>query len=208
MADETTREFLDRRERELSNQLAAARSHTATIEGELREVKMAKEALGSMPGRVALEGRVTIGGLKARGTLSAHATIAGGLSADPSRYAGMTIKELAIQAIIDGFPNGATMMDIRNFIRDGYGREIPPSSLRPQMHRLKADGILGQDPSTDTWNFQDGKRRQYVLYNHPRSRAAMPELKDEPAELNNAEDLRPFLDQQPDRDGNGEPDKG
>lgn len=72
------------------------------------------------------------------------------------------------------------MMDIRNFIHDAYGVVIVPSSLRPQMHRLKADGILGQDPTTDTWNFRDGKRQIYKMYNHPTSRKAMKELHDEP----------------------------
>jgi len=95
------------------------------------------------------------------------------------RYETMTIKELVIQALIDHFPNGGTMMEIRDFIRLGYGRTIEPSSMRPQMHRLKADGILGQDPSTDTWNFRDGKRQLYAMYNHPTSRAAMKELKDD-----------------------------
>jgi hypothetical protein len=51
--------------------------------------------------------------------------------------------------------------------------------MRPQMHRLKADGILGQDALTDTWDFQDSKRRQYTMYDHPSSRAAMEELKDD-----------------------------
>jgi hypothetical protein len=99
------------------------------------------------------------------------------------KYQRMTHKELVVQALVDHFPDGGTMMQIRDFIRLGYGRTIEPSSMRPQMHRLKADGILGQDPSTDTWNFQDGKRRLYAMYDHPTSRAAMTELQDEPVVL-------------------------
>lgn len=96
-----------------------------------------------------------------------------------AKYQKMTIKELAIQALLDHFPNGGTLADIRDFIRDGYGRIIEPSSFRPQMHRLKQDGILGQDPSTDTWNFRDKKRSLYAMYSHPASRAAMKELQDD-----------------------------
>lgn len=101
------------------------------------------------------------------------------MSTAQAKYEKMTIKELAIQALLDQFPNGGTLADIRDFIRDGYGRTIEPSSFRPQMHRLKQDGILGQDPSTDTWNFRDKKRSLYAMYNHPTSRAAMKELKDD-----------------------------
>jgi hypothetical protein len=36
----------------------------------------------------------------------------------------MTIKELVIQALIDHFPKGGTMMEIRDFIRLGYGKTI------------------------------------------------------------------------------------
>jgi len=99
--------------------------------------------------------------------------------APSQKYVNMTIKELVIQALIDHFPKGGTMMEIRDFIRLGYGKTIEPSSMRPQMHRLKADGILGQDALTDTWDFQDSKRRQYTMYDHPSSRAAMEELKDD-----------------------------
>ena len=100
----------------------------------------------------------------------------------------MTIKELVIQALLDHFPNGGSSQDIRDFIRDAYRRVIPPSSLRPQLHRLKVDQILGQDPSTDTWNFQDGKRKAlYAMYDHPTSRRAMRELQDEPV----ADDANP-----------------
>src|SRR5205807_5350620 len=89
------------------------------------------------------------------------------------RYQTMTQKELVVQAILDNFKNGGTAAEIRDFIRDAYGIVIAPSSLRPQMHRLKADGVLTHDPSTDTWNLVPDKRVGYALYDHPTSRAAM-----------------------------------
>jgi hypothetical protein len=106
---------------------------------------------------------------------------------DP-KYAKMTIKELVIQALIDHFPNGGTLTEIRNFIQLGYGRAIEPASLRPQMHRLKADEILFQ--VGDVWNLNTAKRQIYMRYDHPTSRAAMKELKDEPEQRNYAQELR------------------
>lgn len=114
------------------------------------------------------------------------------------KFANMTIKELIIQALIDHFPNGGTLAQIRDFIRDGYGRQIEAASLRPQAHRLKADGVLGQDPTTDTWNFIDGKRQIYRMYNHPTSRKAMKELQDDANAA--AEELR-AKEREPDRGG-------
>ena len=93
-------------------------------------------------------------------------------------YGSKTIKELTIQALLDHFPNGGSAVAIRDFIRDAYSRTIEPSSLRAQMHRLKADSILGHDPSTDTWNFRDGKRALYGTY--PTPRKLMKELQDGP----------------------------
>jgi hypothetical protein len=115
-----------------------------------------------------------------------------------SKYLSMTIKELVIQALIDHFPRGGTLSEIREFIREGYGREIEAASMRPQVHRLKADGILGQAPATDTWNFRDGKRSIYAMYDHPTSRKAMKELQDDANAT--AEELR-MKERQPDRGG-------
>jgi hypothetical protein len=88
----------------------------------------------------------------------------------------LTIKELVIRALIDNFPDGGTTVDIRDFIQDAYGRDIMPSSLRPQLHRLKTDEVLGHEQSTDTWNFRDGKRQQYMMMQWPSS--AIKELRD------------------------------
>jgi hypothetical protein len=101
---------------------------------------------------------------------------------DPrSKYERMTIKELVIQSLIDHFPEGAKVGDIRKFIKEGYGRDVDQGSLRPQMHRLKADGVLEQDSvNGEIWNLIPRKRLAYAMYDHPTSRAAMKELQDEP----------------------------
>lgn len=175
MADETAYALLQWRKRELTAQIAAIKGQLAPKEAELVQIEKALTILEPPPDYVSPEAALKSFLDNTSGAADAKRSI------DP-KYANMTIKELVIQALIDHFPKGGTMMEIRDFIRLGYGRTIEPSSLRPQMHRLKAAGILGQDPSTDTWNFRDGKRSLYAMYDHPTSRAAMKELKDDPPE--------------------------
>jgi hypothetical protein len=57
------------------------------------------------------------------------------LSVPDPKFARMTIKELVIQALIDHFPNGGTLTQIRDFIRDGYGRVIEPSRVDSNVGR-------------------------------------------------------------------------
>jgi len=161
--DETVFVFLNRREQELTHQIAALRGQIEAKENELSYVKKAKAATAISVGI----NRQNEPSIRTSGEMAS------------GKYETMTIKQLVVQALLDHFPNGGTLAQIRDFMRDGYGRQIEPSSLRPQMHRLKADGVLGQDPSTDTWNFQDGKRPLYARYDHPTSRTAMKELQDD-----------------------------
>jgi hypothetical protein len=158
MSSETLREFIERREKELRHHEAALEAQLSIIKAELQELAVAKSGVGDA--QFAREEKEIF----TYAVMDPHATI----------------KELAIQALLDRFPKGAMLNTIRDFIRDAYGRSIAPSSLRTQMHRLKEAGIIGQEPSTDTWNFQDGKRRLYAMYNHPSSRRAMRELRDDP----------------------------
>jgi hypothetical protein len=158
MSDETIRDFIERREMELQRQIGALKAKLAATTAELDELLVVRNNLGEANARREEE------------EIFAFAMAPG-----------TTIKEMVVQALLDRFPKGATLLDIRDFIHVAYGRDITPSSLRTQMHRLKTDQVLGHDPSTDTWDFRDGKRRLYAMYNHPASRNAMRELKDEPS---------------------------
>jgi hypothetical protein len=215
-ANETLEQFLDRREKELLARVSVLRGQLFPAEAELAQIQQMKaaigagdsasanfllpqrshnspleQALGVVPPAADLSGLSALSNLNSLSPLSLG--VAPGVVGSPlftvnPRFATATIKELIIQALLDGFPNGATMMEIRDFIRAGYGREIQPSSLRPQMHRLKTDSVLGQDPSTDTWNFIDVRKRQlYAMYDHPTSRRAMRELQDEPGDESRGE---------------------
>jgi hypothetical protein len=198
MAEETTQQFLARRERELIAQISALRGQLAPKEAELAQIQRMKASLTLAGGNSAASAKAlanVIGDSMDTNALNALAALGPPPSVlSPSvlsqchnpllqviaPYPDKTIKELVVQALLDHFPDGGTAADIRNFIRDAYGRTIEPSSLRPQMHRLKTDEILRHEPSTDTWNFRDGKRALYARYDHPTSRKAMRELQDEP----------------------------
>jgi len=214
MAEETTAQFLNRREKELLAQISALRGQLGPKEAELAQITRMKASLtilgGNTSPRNALlvespkdppggplalwdtnllgpiaDSLVNVDSQYSKMSKEVAARIAAMLNAQPSTaqafYAAMTIKEVVIQALLDHFPNGGTAAEIRDFIRNAYGRVVAPSSLRPQMHRLKADSILEHDPSTDTWNLNSRKRQLYATYDHPTSRRAMKELQDDPS---------------------------
>jgi hypothetical protein len=177
MSNETVREFIERRDKELRHQMAALDAQISARKTELEELAFVKAKLDEVEFE-RQEKEIFDYAMEDLPNAAVTADLA----------TGKTIKDLVVQALLDHFPNGGTLIDIRDFIQDAYGRDIMPSSLRPQMHRLKTDGILGQEPSTDTWNFQDGKRRLFARYSHPSSRRAMKELRDEASSENPSED--------------------
>ncbi len=69
-----------------------------------------------------------------------------------------SIRSLIIQAMLakpQFLANGATAPELREFIRDAYGREIERTSLSPQLSRLKDDGLLAL--TTDgVWRLTNG----------------------------------------------------
>lgn len=193
--DESLYAFVTRREQELTHQLSAlqsqlqlVRSHIAQKEDELAEVRRIRSARLAIAQGKASPDEPTL-----------HVVINRQFkNLGPERYAQMTIKELVVQALIDHFPEGATLAGIRDFIRDAYARTIQSSSLRPQMHRLKASNVLVQDDSSDLWNLRPEKRFEYALFDHPTSRADMKELQDdvmeELTEESSDEEIAKFLE--------------
>jgi hypothetical protein len=195
MENETTRDFLDRRERELTQQVSALQGQVSALQGqiedrkaEIEDIQRARAALGprvheiaaSFHGSGALNADVVVRSIADRQQQQV-AAMASGITEPvlPRHYDMMTIKELAVQALLDHFRKGGTAAEIRDFIKNAYGRTIEPSSLRPQLHRLKSDNVLVHDPAFDNWNLTVEKRRLYLQYNHPSSRKGMKELRDE-----------------------------
>jgi hypothetical protein len=182
MTDETLHSFLARRERELAAQISALRGQAEEIQRQIATKTNEQSDIAGVKAGLRLRGSksdLDIVGRAFESFVGRQATTDAMPAKVAERFAAMTIKELVIQALLDHFPNGGTAAEIRDFIRDAYARVIPPSSLRPQMSRLKADGVLGQEPSTDVWNLQDDKRVIYAMYDHPSSRAEMKELQDD-----------------------------
>jgi molybdopterin-guanine dinucleotide biosynthesis protein A len=203
MAEENLYEFLVRRERELEHQISALRGQIELMRGNLAQRELELEQIknfraakpspvgGALPAFPQTNSNAIFGiavdvpalaAMAAQNATVSFETLNALKAAETAHYQKMTIKELVIQALIDHFPNGGTANNIRDFIHNGYGRTIEPGSLRPQMHRLKADMILTLD-ANDIWNLDPRKRVLYGMYNHPTSRAAMKELQtDEPDE--------------------------
>lgn len=195
MAEETTTQFLQRRRAELSAQISALKGQLSPKEFELAQIDKMLVVLGLGSAGNALTGHFGSGlrpfldnpGANALMIDSALSASAADFMApvgdviDPTdRYSKMTIKQLVVQAFLDAFPHAATTQELRNFIHSGYGREIEQSSLRPQLHRLKADLVLLFDGNLQAWKLNPEKRKIYTLYDHSRSREAMKELQDEP----------------------------
>jgi hypothetical protein len=168
MTDETLSAFLTRRERELRNQISGLNGQIEQMRGqlgqreqELREIQRVRASLTLAGGNFS-GSMETVVGLP---PLSGNANIAGEIPPEIlQRFNGMTIKQLVIQALGDNFKSGGTAIAIRDFVQDAYGRDILPSSLRPQLARLKAQGIIEQDPKTDTWALSEMALRHNRWY--------------------------------------------
>lgn len=176
MAEETLREFFDRRERELKNRLEALQGQLKAITAELAEIERAREAAG--PGTVALSARAT---LRTSGTtrLSPMTTMfidepvgppplpfrsAFSLTGMSAYYASLTIKGLVMQAFKDNEKfrqRGVTAGEIREFIRDAYGRDIDRASLSPQISRLFQDNLLFSVEGT--WHLNEALENEKSL---------------------------------------------
>jgi hypothetical protein len=153
--NETLRDFLDRRERELMHQVAAIEGELRPRKKELDEVRRAKAMLGMQYGNPLSDLAAVPLTLRSGDSVNALAQSSGnatllwgslaqlGTSSNAlASYAGMTIKQLVLRALFDHFHEGATAPQLREFIRDAYGREIEPSSLSPQLTRLREEGLI------------------------------------------------------------------
>jgi hypothetical protein len=189
--EETLFQFLDRRRGELENQLVALIGQANRIEQEIenRKKELAQiQKISESTQRPRLPKNISARIVSAPRSLGRMRTTDAMPPEVAQQYAQMTIKACAVQALCDKFPEGGTAAQIRDFIRDAYGRTIAPSSLRPQMSRLKADGVLTHEPAKDIWNLVPAKRTLYLMYDHPSSRKAMQELKDDPEQQSSESD--------------------
>ncbi|MES1180005.1 MAG: hypothetical protein ABUL43_02295 [Hyphomicrobium sp.] len=132
------RNYLSQRLHDLLNERAGFLAKVSEIDVDLAEVRRALAALDApnMPGLL---------------------RIAAGISdAEGEPYSEWTLKQLAVRALQDHFPYGATANQLLAVFRIAYGREIARESLSPQLSRLKDDNIIKLDGKL--WKLTDLER--------------------------------------------------
>ena len=144
-SEENVRDLLDRRERELMQQIqllqteiAALRSDLTPKEVELIEVRRAKVALGmaaSFPWQSEKQPD------HAPDLENAYRSL--GETLRNRAPLDLKIKELLVLAFVEHFQvQGAAPADLRLQIATSYGRELDPGSIRPNLARLREDGVV------------------------------------------------------------------
>jgi hypothetical protein len=142
------RDFLESRERELMVEIAALHKQLTPLEGELAEIRRAKAAVGSTRSAAresaAKLGKDATDSPEPRSSPDRLNVMDGSAA---SAYAGLPIKQLAIKALAEHFPNGATTRQLRDFICNAWERDLPRTSLVPQLSRLYHDEVIGRHNS-------------------------------------------------------------
>jgi hypothetical protein len=174
-------ELLNLREQELIHQISALRGQIEAKENELVYVRKAKAATSISVGVNQQEPPDL---RTSRLFKIAPVTKDGALDF----FKKLSIKQLVMQAMLDHFRTGGTTSQaLRDFIRNAYGREIEQESLRPQLHRLKADGLLLHETGDDKWRLDPNAPAvlSALRFNDAKSKAVMYGLlKDELPESN------------------------
>jgi hypothetical protein len=186
---ESLREFLDRRERELLIELAPAENQVLAIRAELTEIRRAKDSLEAPANNPLAEALRGSGGLDptspdntmppnfgrlAATEISDSAALAaaprpfgfGGLAGVPLplRQERLSIKQMILMALeqeVKFRRHGATASEIRESIKNEFGREVDGTSLSPQLSRLRADGYV--DVHENRWKLTNPR----ALANNP-----------------------------------------
>jgi hypothetical protein len=154
---ETLRLFLERRERELTHQIAALRGQIATKERELAEIQAVRATLapsapapaGQAPPvpdtstfEAAAFDQIRAAAENRHAAAVAHpmqqSVLIGGV---PQKR---TIKSMILTALTSHFDDGATLTELRTFIKDVFGLEIDRTSISPQLARLREEGAVEQ----------------------------------------------------------------
>lgn len=145
--------YLERRERELTEQIATLRKNLEPRERELAEVCRMRASLAASQ---------TLAGEAVAALEQKSSNALFNLAVGPNTFpqAGMlagllgsgenlTIKEKIVRALRDHFSLGARPTDLRNFIKEAYGDDIPLTSLSPQLSRLREEGTITQTTTRD-----------------------------------------------------------
>jgi hypothetical protein len=180
---ETLREFLDRRERELLIELAPAENQVLAIRAELAEIRRARASLeasaNQLTGEVNRESVVLDPSLGPSGEMRPFGfgslneprrlglggfVDCDGLADGPLtvRQERLSIKQMILMVLeqeVKFRRYGATASEIRESIKNGFGREIEGTSISPQLSRLRDDGFV--DVHENRWKRADPRDSLY-----------------------------------------------
>jgi hypothetical protein len=149
-SDETLRDFVARRERELVKQVRVLRDQLASKENELLEVQRATAALGIRAAPAAPTPKETTKPTHPKRRLSDADYVMLAQKIKHASNPSLTIKELIIRAFLDQFREGGKPGQIGQHIHRSYGRRVESGSIRPNLARLRFDGLIRQGVGT-TW---------------------------------------------------------
>jgi hypothetical protein len=163
--DETSlRSFLERRERELTHQLAALRGQIESKQRELDEIKKVRATLTSSPPSPPDNISVEVAADVVRAEASRRSVnliqqiTNAAVTGLPALEQNPTIKSMILTALSSHFQDGATPAQLRTFIRDVFGREIHRTSMSPQLARLREEGVVEQ--SGTKWRIAERQRQR------------------------------------------------
>jgi hypothetical protein len=153
---------LERRERELTHQIAALLGQIESKQRELAEIRAVRTSLPSSvpasavpapaaPPPVPDTSTFDVASNQIRATEENRraASVAHPMQQIESALVGgasqkRTIKSMILTALMSHFDDGATLAELRTFIKDVFGQEIDRTSISPQLARLREDGAVEQ----------------------------------------------------------------
>jgi hypothetical protein len=165
---ETLHSFLERRERELTHQLAALCGQVESKRAELAEIQRVRATLAPSPPWVPDSSTFDVAGDLIKAT-AANRPRVDLMQADnppvavPSSNEKLTIKSMILTALSSHFHDGATPAELRTFIKDVFGREIDRTSMSPQLTRLREDGAVEQ--TDGKWRLSERARQRGAANN-------------------------------------------
>jgi hypothetical protein len=161
--DETLRLFLGRRERELIHQVAALRAEIQSKQNELAELRAVRATLAPSVPTAAVPAApavpppmpdtstfdVVSNLIAATDENRRAASVAHPMQQTESALIGgvpqkRTIKSMILSALTSHFDDGATLAELRAFIKDVFGQEVDRTSISPQLSRLRDEGAVEQ----------------------------------------------------------------
>jgi hypothetical protein len=63
----------------------------------------------------------------------------------------LTIKQLILRALSEKFRDGATPLELRDFLRERFDRVVDRNSISPQLTRLREEGLIHQSEGDGRW---------------------------------------------------------